>query len=417
MKIPLLDLKHQYQSIRGEVERAIREVMESQEFILGGAVAECEAAIAGYCHASHAVGVSSGTDALLICLMAEGVGPGDEVITTPYTFFATAGCVARLGATPVFVDIDPVTYNLCTDEIEAKMTPRTRAIIPVHLFGQSSDMTAVMEIAEARGLAVIEDAAQAIGAEHRGRQAGSIGHYGCLSFYPSKNLAGAGDGGMVLTNDPERAEQLRRLRAHGSKPKYVHGIVGGNFRLDALQAAIVSAKLRHLDEWTGRRIDNAARYGRLFAEVGVSCLNSREWASMDWAGYGGSGRAPQVVLPAVVEQRHVFNQYVIRVAERDALRECLRARGIGSEIYYPVPMHLQECFAAAGIPEGGLSRERASGARDGCAAHLSRARRRAGEIRGGGREGWPWATGRACGARGVDEARRAPVDEGRGAMG
>ncbi len=331
MNVPLLDLKAQYAKIRTEVEASIAEVFESQHFILGPKVEQCEKAIAAYSGTSEAVGVSSGSDALLISLMAEGIGPGDEVITTPYTFFATAGAVARLGATPVFVDIDPVTYNLDPRQIPSRVTPRTRAIIPVHLYGQVAEMDAVMRIAEEHGLVVVEDAAQAIGAEYKGRRAGSIGHYGCFSFFPSKNLGCAGDGGMVVTNDGQRAEKLRCLRSHGSKPKYHHKIIGGNFRLDALQAAIVSAKLPHLDNWTAARQSNAKRYDQLFSEAGVA-----------------------IGLPVAVTDRHVFNQYVIRVPARDRLQAYLRSRGVGTEVYYPVPMHLQECFRPLGYTAGSL---------------------------------------------------------------
>src|SRR5438876_7031394 len=266
MNVPLLDLKAQYATIKPAVDAAIAEVMESQHFILGPKVEQCEKAIAQYSGCSHAVGVSSGSDALLACLMAEGIGPGDEVVTTPYSFFATAGAIARLGATPVFVDIDPATYNIDASQIRSRITDKTRAIIPVHLYGQMADMDAVMRVADQHGLVVIEDAAQAIGAEYKGRRAGSIGHYGCLSFFPSKNLGAAGDGGMIVTNDAGRAERLKCLRAHGAKPKYHHKVVGGNFRLDALQAAIVTAKLRHLDEWTAGRQRNAQKYGQLFSE-------------------------------------------------------------------------------------------------------------------------------------------------------
>lgn len=253
MKVPLLDLKAQYLAIKAEVDSAVAEVLESQHFILGPKVEECEKAIARYSNCSHAIGVSSGSDALLACLMAENIGPGDEVITTPYTFFATAGAIARLGATPVFVDIDPATYNMNASQIASKVNSRTRAIIPVHLYGQMADMDSVMRVAEKHGLIVIEDAAQAIGAEYNGRRAGSIGHYGCFSFFPSKNLGAAGDGGMIVTNDAQRAEKLMVLRGHGSKPKYHHKVIGGNFRLDAIQAAVVSAKLPHLDDWTAAR--------------------------------------------------------------------------------------------------------------------------------------------------------------------
>jgi dTDP-4-amino-4,6-dideoxygalactose transaminase len=333
MQVPLLDLRAQYSTIRAEVEAAIAEVMESQHFILGPKVEQCEKAIARYCGCPYAVGVSSGSDALLACLMAENIGPGEEVITTPYTFFATVGAIARVGATPVFVDIDPMTYNLDTSQIVSKVTSKTRAIIPVHLYGQMADMDTVMAVAEKHGLVVIEDAAQAIGAESKGRRAGSIGRYGCLSFFPSKNLGAAGDGGMIVTNDAKRAEKLKCLRAHGSKPKYHHRIVGGNFRLDAIQAAIVSAKLPHLDQWTATRQQNAKKYDQLFSEAGLAT-----------AGNGLS----HVGLPGVVANRHIFNQYVIRFSRRDQLQAALQKRGIGTEVYYPIPMHLQECFAYLG---------------------------------------------------------------------
>jgi dTDP-4-amino-4,6-dideoxygalactose transaminase len=331
MKVPLLDLKAQYQSIKPEIDAAIAEVLSSQLFINGPQVKECEAAVAAYCNCKYGIGVSSGTDAILVCLMAEGIGPGDEVITTPYTFFATAGCIARAGATPVFVDIDPETYNINSGLIESKVTPRTKAIMPVHLFGQMADMDPIMEIAGRHNLVVIEDAAQAIGAEDKGKRAGSIGQYGCLSFFPSKNLGCFGDGGMVVTNDPARAERLAILRSHGSKPKYYHKMIGGNFRLDTLQAAVVTAKLRHLDAWTEGRRRNAARYDRLFAEAGL---------------------AGAINLPEVKASRHIYNQYAIRSRQRDALQQHLKAQGIGTEVYYPVPMHLQECFAYLGHKPG-----------------------------------------------------------------
>ena len=346
MQVPLLDLKAQYSTIKAEVEAALAEVMESQHFILGPKVEQCEKAIAEYSHCSHAVGVSSGSDALLACLMAENIGPGDEVITTPYTFFATVGAVSRLGATPVFVDIDPVTYNLDASQIESKVTSKTRAIIPVHLYGQMADMDVAMAVAEKHGFVVIEDAAQAIGAESKGRRAGSIGHYGCFSFFPSKNLGAAGDGGMIVTNDAKRAEKLKCLRAHGSKPKYHHKIIGGNFRLDALQAAIVYAKLRHLDEWTAARQQNSKKYDQFFAEAGLAT---------DGGGLGNIG------LPKVVRERHIFNQYVIRISRRDQLQAFLQQRGIGTEVYYPIPMHLQECFAYLGHGVGAYAQsERAA---------------------------------------------------------
>jgi len=329
MNVPLLDLKAQYATIKSEVNAAIAEVLESQHFILGPKVDQCEKAVATYSTCAHAIGVSSGSDALLACLMAEDIGSGDEVITTPYTFFATAGAIARLGAVPVFADIDPATYNIDPQQIAAKITARTKAIIPVHLYGQMADMDAVMRLANEHGLIVIEDAAQAIGAEYKGRRAGSIGHYGCFSFFPSKNLGAAGDGGMIVTNDTKRAEKLRCLRSHGSKPKYYHKVVGGNFRLDAIQAAVVSAKLPYLDGWTAARQSNAERYDRIFAGAGMP-----------------------VVTPIVTAERHIFNQYVIRVPERDALQAYLQNKGIGTEVYYPVPMHLQECFSFLGHQVG-----------------------------------------------------------------
>ena len=333
MNVPLLDLKAQYASIRGEVETAVRDVFESQHFILGPKVKECESALAAYCSAAHAVGVSSGTDALLLALMADGIGPGDEVITSPYTFFASGGSVARLGAKPVFVDIDPVTYNLDPARLEAALTPRTRAIMPVHLYGQMADMAPILALARQRGLVVIEDACQSVGAEYEGRRAGTLGTYGCFSFFPSKNLGGAGDGGAVTTQDSDRAAKLAILRVHGMEPKYYHKWIGGNFRLDALQAAVVSVKLRHLDDWTRARQANAVRYDRLLSEAGLT----------------GRGL---VSVPRVVTGRHVFNQYVVRAARRDALRTFLQQRGIGTEVYYPLPLHLQECFAYLGYGRG-----------------------------------------------------------------
>ena len=345
MKVPLLDLKAQYAAIKAEIDVSVAQVMESQQFILGPQVQECEKAIAKYSACEYGVGVSSGTDALLICLMAEGIGPGDEVITTPYTFFATAGSIARVGAKPVFVDIDPASYNLDTAQIESKITANTRAIIPVHLYGQMANMDAVMQVAAKHGLVVIEDAAQAIGAEHKGRRAGSIGHYGCFSFFPSKNLGAAGDGGMVVTRDAQRAENLIRLRAHGSQPKYYHKVIGGNFRLDTLQAAVVSAKLRHLDDWTTARQRNAERYNRLFAEAGLAATDSSPRRLVP-------NQPPHLLLPQVVANRHIFNQYVIRTAQRDQLRTALQEKGVGSEVYYPVPLHLQECFSYLGYKAG-----------------------------------------------------------------
>lgn len=329
MNVPLLDLKAQYAAIKDDVDAAVAEAFRAQHFILGPTVERCEEAIATYSRCSYGIGVSSGSDALLACLMAENIGPADEVITTPYTFFATAGAIARVGATPVFVDIDPFTYNIDVSQIESKITTRTRAIIPVHLYGQMADMDRVMCVAEGHGLTVIEDAAQAIGAEYKGRRAGSIGHYGCFSFFPSKNLGGAGDGGMIVTNDAARAETLRCLRGHGSKPKYYHKIIGGNFRLDALQAAVVLAKLPHLDGWTAIRQRNAQRYDCLFRNANLP-----------------------LVLPTVATDRHIFNQYVVRVPGRDALQGFLKNRGVSTEVYYPVPMDRQECFAYLGHQAG-----------------------------------------------------------------
>ncbi|MDZ4197736.1 MAG: DegT/DnrJ/EryC1/StrS family aminotransferase [Kiritimatiellia bacterium] len=338
MSVPLLDLKRQYAGLREAVEKAVRDVFESQNFILGAAVETCEREVAAYCGCSHGIGMSSGTDALLACLMAEGIGPGDEVITTPYTFFATAGSIARVGARPVFVDIDPATFNLRPDQVLAAITSRTRAILPVHLYGQIADMDPWLSEAASRGIAVIEDACQSIGAESNGRRACSLGDYGCLSFFPTKNLGGAGDGGMVVTRDASKAERLRKLRNHGMEPKYHHGLIGGNFRLDALQAVVVSVKLPHLDRWTEARQVNARRYERLFREAGLT----------------GRGDSP-VVLPDLSGSpghRHVINQYVIRARSRDGLRAHLAARGIGVEIYYPIPLHRQECFLPLGYAQG-----------------------------------------------------------------
>jgi len=345
MKVPLLDLKAQYAAIKAEVDASVAEVMESQQFILGPQVQKCEQAIAQYSGCACGVGVTSGTDALLICLMAEGIGPGDEVITSPYTFFATAGSVARVGAKPVFVDIDPASYNLDPAQIESKITPHTRAIIPVHLYGQMADMDAVMQVAEKHRLVVIEDAAQAIGAEYKGRRAGSIGHYGCFSFFPSKNLGAAGDGGMVVTQDARQAENLIRLRNHGSQPKYYHKVIGGNFRLDSLQAAVVLAKLPHLDNWTAARQHNADRYNRLFRAAGLEITDQSQFSPKRHS-------SPGLILPKVVTGRHIFNQYVVRTARRDQLKTALQEKGVGTEIYYPLPLHLQECFSYLGYRPG-----------------------------------------------------------------
>jgi dTDP-4-amino-4,6-dideoxygalactose transaminase len=330
MIVPFLQLKDQYTSIKDKLLPAVEAVLESQQFILGPVVEECEKQIAAYCGCAHGIGVSSGTDALLMCLMAEGIGPGDEVLTTPYTFFATAGSITRVGAKPVFVDICPRTYNVDASQLERCITPRTKAIIPVHLFGQCADMDPILEIAQRYDLVVVEDAAQAIGARYKGHHAGSMGDYGCFSFFPSKNLGCAGDGGMVTTMDAVRADKLRMVRAHGSRPKYHHKMIGGNFRLDAIQAAVVNVKLRHLNEWTAARRANAARYCQLFEANGI--------------GASGLFEVPYE-LP---HGHHVYNQFVIRTQRRDELQAHLTQQGIGSEIYYPVAMHLQECFAYLG---------------------------------------------------------------------
>ena len=330
-KIPLLDLKAQYSTIRTEIGEAIERVVEAQHFILGPEVVGLEQQIAAFCQVRFAIGVSSGTDALLAALMAIRIGPKDEVITTAYSFFATAGVIARLGARPIFVDIDPKTFNLDSNAIGQKITPRTKAIIPVHLFGQCAAMDPIMEIVKGKGIHVIEDAAQAIGArENKGRQAGTIGHIGCFSFFPTKNLGAFGDAGMVITNDDHLAETVRVLRVHGAKPKYHHSLVGGNFRLDALQAAILRVKLKYLRSWTEARCNNASRYRSLFKEMGLArCVSLPE----DSAG-------------------HIYNQFVARFPDRDRLQSFLREKGIETEVYYSVPLHQQECFRQLGYHSG-----------------------------------------------------------------
>ena len=330
MKVPLLDLKAQHATIREEVLAAVTEVLDSQVCIGGPKVAELEQKITAISDCKYAVGVSSGTDALLCSLMTLGIGPGDEVITTPFTFFATAGSIARTGATPVFVDIDPRTYNINPELIEPAVTKRTKVIMPVHLFGQMCDMDPIMEIATRHGLYVIEDAAQAITASYKGRKAGSIGIVGCFSFFPSKNLGGAGDGGMIVTNDENLYGQLALMRNHGAKPKYFHAYIGGNFRLDPLQAAILLVKLPHLEDWSGARRRNAEYYNARFA--------------------GSPVEAPFVREPCIT----IYNQYVIRVPQRDALLARLKHNNIGSEIYYPLPLHVQKCFSYMGYKEGSL---------------------------------------------------------------
>jgi len=329
MEVPLLDLKAQFERIKDEVTAAIHSVLESQRFILGPEVSELEKAIAEYSNCAAAVGVSSGTDALLASLMTLGIGQGDEVITTPYTFFATAGSIWRVGAKPVFVDIEPETFNLDPTKIEAAITDKTKAIIPVHLFGQIAEMDPIVEVARKHDLYIIEDAAQAIGATYKGRKAGSIGTVGCFSFFPSKNLGGMGDGGMIVTQDVELADRLRQCRNHGSKPKYYHKWVGGNFRLDTLQAAILLVKLRYLDDWSAKRRANAARYDELFADV------------------------EEVITPTIREYNvSIYNQYVIRVPRRDELQAYLKDKGIGTAKYYPLSLHEQECFKSLGYKKG-----------------------------------------------------------------
>jgi dTDP-4-amino-4,6-dideoxygalactose transaminase len=337
--VPLLDLKAQYAPLREEIREAIDRVADAQYFILGPEVEALEKEIAAYSQCEFGIGMSSGSDALLVALMAIDLKPGDEVITSTYTFFATAGAVARLNAKPVFVDIDPLTYNIDAQQVAAAITDRTRAIIPVHLYGQVADMDPIMEIARAHKLYVIEDAAQAIGAEAHGRRAGSIGDMGCFSFFPSKNLGGFGDGGMITTNDAELAKKIKLLRNHGYSPKYYNKVVGGNFRLDAIQAAILRVKLKYLDQWTEGRQRNAATYRRLFGEAELS-LKPSTVAGQPLSEFSG------VVLPEEnSDSRHIYNQFVIRSGHRDELMKHLKERKIGTEIYYPVPMHVQECFA------------------------------------------------------------------------
>ena len=331
VSVPLLDLEAQYRPIREEILAAITRVCDSQRFIMGPEVEALERELARALGVTHAVSMSSGTDAILATLMALGVGPGDEVITPTYSFFATAGCVARVGATPKLVDIDPATFNVDPEAVRAAITPRTKAIIPVHLYGQMADMDALAEIANAHRIPVIEDACQAIGAEQQGRQAGSLGIAGCFSFFPSKNLGAFGDAGLVTTNDDALAQELRLLRNHGAEPKYHHSRIGGNFRLDALQAAVLRVKLPYLGEWTEARRANARRYDELFAAAGLG----------------------NVVLPTENPgYRHIFNQYIVRVPERARVRSYMTEHGIGTEIYYPVPFHLQECFASLGYSQG-----------------------------------------------------------------
>lgn len=349
MGVPLLDLKAHHEPLHHEIMAALEQTFQSQAFILGPEVGKLEERVAAYCQAGYGIGVTSGTDALLMALMALGVGPGDEVITLPYSFFATAGAVVRLGAKPVFVDIDPMTYNIDPAKIGSAVTAKTKAIIPVHLYGQCADMGPIMDLARRHNLSVIEDAAQAIGSEYRdGRRACSMGTIGCLSFFPSKNLGCLGDGGMAVTNDPDLAERMRVLRVHGSKPKYFHKLIGGNFRLDTIQAAVLNVKLNYLDQWTKRRQENADRYEHLFSQSG---LVQKGRVQLPEALYRASG----------VKHYHIYNQFVLRVERRDDLIAHLKLKGIGAEIYYPVPFHLQECFQYLGYKVGDFPEsERAS---------------------------------------------------------
>jgi len=330
-KIPLLDLNAQYDGIEDDIFAAFKEVFKSKQFIMGPKVVALEEEIANYCQAKHAIGVSSGTDALVLSLMALGIGAGDEVITTPFTFFATAGSIARVGAKPVFIDIDPITYNINTDLIEAAITKNTKAIMPVHLFGQMADMDPIMKLAKQYDLFVIEDGAQAIGSEYKGKRAGSVGDLGCFSFFPSKNLGACGDGGIITTNDDDLAEKCRIMRVHGSKPKYYHHVVGGNFRLDPLQAAILLVKLPYLESQHEGRQKNADYYN--------NNLNSHVVT-------------PQIGEALGTNSRMIYNQYTLRVKNRDAFQTHLTEFQIGNVIYYPVPLHLQACFKELGYKEG-----------------------------------------------------------------
>ena len=340
--VPLLDLQAQYRPLREEILAAITRVCDSQRFILGPEVEALERELARHIGVAEAVTMSSGTDAILATLMALGIGPGDQVITPTFSFFATAGCVSRVGATPVFVDIDPITYNVDPEEIRRAITPRTRAIMPVDLYGLVADMDAILAVAGERRIPVIEDACQAIGAMRGGRQAGTLGTAGCFSFFPSKNLGAFGDAGLVTTNDARLAEELRLLRNHGAEPKYFHKRIGGNFRLDAIQAAVLRVKLPHLAAWSDARRANAKRYDELFKDAGLA------------------GRIGLPTEPA--GSHHIFNQYVIRVPDRDRVRERLSAQGIGTEIYYPVPFHMQECFAPLGYKVGDFPHAEAAAA-------------------------------------------------------
>ncbi|OGP82020.1 MAG: transcriptional regulator [Deltaproteobacteria bacterium RBG_16_54_11] len=338
MKVQFLDLKAQYSKIKKDIDQAVAEVISEQHFILGPKVEALEETIAAYSSARYGIGVASGSDALALSLLALGIGSGDEVITTPFTFFATAGSVSKVGAKPVFVDIDPKTYNLDPGQIEERITSATKAVMPVHLFGQCADMEPINDLARRHNLWIIEDAAQAIGSDYKkdsapSQRAGSIGDVGCFSFYPSKNLGGFGDGGMVTTNDDELAQRLKLLRVHGASSKYYYQSIGVNSRLDALQAAVLLAKFRYLEEWTDKRRENAAYYNQLFEESAHQTLG--------------------IELPSVqYNNRHIYNQYVIRVPQRDEIREFLTHEGIGTDVYYPLPLHLQGCYRDLGYKEG-----------------------------------------------------------------
>lgn len=349
MRIPLLDLKPQYQSLKKELDDAIIRVAESQYFILGPEVSGMEKEMCNYLGCKHAIGVSSGTDALLLALMAIDIKPGDEVIVPTYSFFATAGVVSRLFATPVLVENDPVTFNMDPKDFEKKITNKTKAVIPVHLYGQSAELDEIVKIAKAHNIIVIEDAAQAIGTQYKdGRFVGTIGDIGCFSFFPSKNLGCYGDGGLVTTNNDELAKILTIKRVHGAEPKYYHKVIGGNFRIDALQSAVLRVKLPHLDGWSEKRRQNANRYTQLFIENGLAEETGR--TSFD--------EKNKVLLPKAVYENskvknyHIYNQYIVRVDKRDAMREFLTKNEIGTEIYYPVPFHLQECFNDLGHKRG-----------------------------------------------------------------
>lgn len=331
-EIPLLDLKTQFHMIENEVREAMDRVLSSQRFILGPEVEALENEIASYVSCKSGIGVSSGSDAVLIALMVLDVGPKDEVITSPYTFFATVGAIARVGAKPVFVDIEADSYGLNPGQVEEKITPATKVMMPVHLFGQAAKIGPLLSLSHEKNIPIVEDAAQALGTEYQGRRVGSFGEIGCFSFFPSKNLGAMGDGGMVTTNNAELAEKFRVFRFHGSKPKYFHKFVGGNFRLDALQAAILRVKLKYLDAWTEKRQYNANTYDQLFLEAKV-----KDFVQTPWRRKG---------------DRHIFNQYVIRAKKRDALKKFLTENGIQTEIYYPQPLHLQECFKYLGYKKG-----------------------------------------------------------------